>query len=79
MIAIAYTDINSLRSKLLGLKYRLIAANGDDKKLMVMIKPTAAASFSNMVDMLDEMKICDMKRYALMDVDEREEKMIAGR
>ena len=42
-------------------------------------KPTAAASFCNMVNMLDEMKICGIKRYTLMDVDEREEKMIAER
>ncbi|CAN5587820.1 biopolymer transporter ExbD [soil metagenome] len=76
IIAIAYTDINNLRSKLIDLKNRLIAANGDDKKLMVMIKPTASASFSNMVDMLDEMKICGVARYALLVVDEREVRMI---
>jgi biopolymer transport protein ExbD len=77
MIAIDYSDINNLRSRLIGLKNRLIAANGDVKKLMVMIKPTAMASFSNMVDMLDEMKICGLTRYALLDVDRSEQKMIA--
>ena len=77
MIVIAYDDINNLRSRLISLKNRLIAANGDDKKLMVMIKPMASSNFSNVVDMLDEMKICGVTRYALMDVDEKEAAMTA--
>src|SRR5215217_1010436 len=40
LVAISYGDINNLRERLISLKNRLIAANGDDKKLMVMIKPT---------------------------------------
>ena len=79
MIAISYDNINNFRSRIMGLRNRLIAAHGDDEKLMVMIKPTATAAFSNMVDMLDEMKICGVKRYALMDITEPEEKMIALR
>ena len=77
MTAIAYADVNNLRSRLIGLKNRLIVANGNDNKLMVMIKPTASASFSDMVNMLDEMKICDMKRYALLDLDDKEAAIIA--
>ena len=77
MTAIAYSDINNLRERLLGLKNRLITAKGNDEKLMVMIKPAASANFSDVVDMLDEMKICNMKRYALLDLDDKEAAMIA--
>ncbi|MES2645372.1 MAG: hypothetical protein V4717_00755 [Bacteroidota bacterium] len=79
MIAISYNDINNLRSRLIGLRNRLTTANGDDEKLMVMIKPTATSNFNNMVDMLDEMKICGVKRYALMDVTVLENQLITNR
>ncbi|MDR1371657.1 MAG: biopolymer transporter ExbD [Dysgonamonadaceae bacterium] len=35
----------------------------------VMIKPTDLASYENMVDALDEMLICDIASYAIMDLD----------
>jgi len=37
---------------------------------MVMIKPTDGASYKNLVDALDEMQICDIARYAIMDTTE---------
>jgi biopolymer transport protein ExbD len=77
LASIAYSDMNNLRGRLLGLSNRLIQANGNNNKLMVMIKPTSRATFSNMVDMLDEMKICNLTRYALLNMDANEEKLIA--
>ena len=74
--SISYTDKNSLRMLLLHLKQQLVIEHGNDEKLVVMIKPLADASFSNVVDMLDEMKICSIKRYALIDAGEKERELV---
>ena len=39
-----------------------------DKDLVVVIKPTDDATYKNTVDMLDEMTINDVKRYAMVDL-----------
>lgn len=76
MVSMTYNNINELRNKLLTLSQRLIRAHGNNDKMMVMIKPTPAASFSQVVDMLDEMKICAVKRYALLDIEQKEYAML---
>lgn len=43
-----------------------------DKDLVVVIKPTAEARFKNVIDMLDEMSINEVKRYAMVDISEPE-------
>ena len=40
----------------------------DPNDFMVIIKPDKDATYKNTVDMLDEMKIDDVKRYALVDI-----------
>ena len=42
--------------------------NTDPDKLMVIIKPTNDATYKQTVDILDEMTINDIKRYALTDI-----------
>jgi biopolymer transport protein ExbD len=37
------------------------------EKLVVLIKPLAAASYENVVTMLDEMQISDVKKFAIVD------------
>jgi biopolymer transport protein ExbD len=46
------------------------------KDLMLMIKPTEHANYQNVVNILDEVKINDVKHYALMEVTTDEEKAI---
>jgi len=36
--------------------------------IVVIIKPTKRAKYRNMVDILDEMNICDIQKYAIVDV-----------
>ena len=35
---------------------------------MVLIKATDFASYKNLIDALDEMQICNIGRYAIMDI-----------
>lgn len=44
--------------------------------LVIVIKPTAEATFADVVDALDEMTIADVKRYAMVDVSEGEMALI---
>lgn len=43
-------------------------ANTPEKDLVVIIKPDETSVYKNVVDMLDEMQIADIKRYAIVDV-----------
>jgi hypothetical protein len=36
--------------------------------MVVLIKPTNDANYKNVVDVLDEMNISNIKRYALVDI-----------
>lgn len=51
---------------------RHAGASKQVSRLTVIIKPTAAASYKNVVDALDEMRICGIARYVLLDVSEAE-------
>lgn len=52
---------------------------GDPEKgLIVIIKPTAKSNYRNLVDMLDEMAICDVKVYAIVNDFSPEEKALVA-
>jgi biopolymer transport protein ExbD len=67
------SDWKHIRDAILDKKRRT-----DLKDFMVIIKPTKDATYKNTVDMLDEMKIDDVKRYALVDVSPEEYKFVAA-
>ena len=50
----------------------------DSKDFMVVIKPGPLSTYKNTVDMLDEMHINDVKRYAMVDISEVELKLISA-
>jgi biopolymer transport protein ExbD len=58
------------------------AKNGGDKKscldkdLVIVIKPGELATYKNTVDILDEMAISDIKRYAMVDLFPAEKTLI---
>ncbi len=66
-VSMGFDETDALRKKLIGLQQRLILTEGNEDKLFVMIKPSEKASFGHIVELLDEMKICQMKRYTLAD------------
>ena len=49
----------------------------DPKDFVVVIKPHAESTHKNAIDALDEMTINDVKRYALVDIAEVENQLIA--
>ena len=55
----------NLRNRLLSLKNEI--AQQTQKDIMVIIKATSASSYKNMVDVFDEMSICGISKYALVD------------
>ncbi|MFH0733862.1 MAG: biopolymer transporter ExbD [bacterium] len=51
-----------------GIRKVLLEKNRTVKDLVVLIKPTDESNYKNVVDILDEMNISDLKRYALVDI-----------
>jgi len=51
-------------------------ANTDEKDFMVVIKPSDECTYKNVVDILDEMTIDVVKRYAMVDISEVEIQLI---
>jgi biopolymer transport protein ExbD len=60
---IQVSNFKAIRDEILDKKRRV-----DPKDFMVIIKPTQDASYKNVVDLLDEMTIDEVKRYALVDI-----------
>ena len=48
------------------------------KNMIVLIKPDEKCRYKNVVDMLDEMKICDIKTYAIVNLSDPEKEMVAN-
>jgi biopolymer transport protein ExbD len=49
---------------------------GDKKAPIVIIKATNDASYRNLIDVLDEMAICNIGRYAIVDITEYDLELI---
>jgi biopolymer transport protein ExbD len=47
-----------------------------EKNLMLIIKPSNECTYKNVVDMIDEMSINVIKRYALVDIADVEDKLV---
>jgi len=50
--------------------------NATDTSFMVIIKPNDESNYKNTVDILDEMKINQVGRYALVDISPQEDNLI---
>lgn len=52
---------------------------GDKQKLFVIIKPLQGASYKNLVDILDEMMINGVKRYAILEANSQVDSIVVAR
>jgi biopolymer transport protein ExbD len=60
---------NGIRKALVETSKKVIAATGDPSKgLIVLIKPSEHSSYRNFVDILDEMKVSNIERYAIVEI-----------
>jgi biopolymer transport protein ExbD len=64
-----------LRKAILNAQQQTALALGDKKKFLLIIKPGKKSSYKNLIDAMDEYLICDVKKYALLDVSDEEKKM----
>jgi biopolymer transport protein ExbD len=53
------------------------AKDSADRDMVVVIKPNAEATYKNTVDILDEMTINNIRRFALVDISDPEKQAIA--
>lgn len=58
---------DGIRQELLNRKELVFQYTGNkDKGMIVIIKPSKKSTYKNLVDVLDEMAICDIKTYAIV-------------
>jgi biopolymer transport protein ExbD len=60
-----------------GIRKILLSKNAEVKDLYVFIKASEQSRYQNLVDILDEMTIADIKHYSLMDVSPEDNRLIA--
>jgi len=58
------------------MKANISRLKADPEGLIVIIKADDNAKFNNIVDILDEMLICNIGRYAIVDISEPEKELI---
>ncbi|GHN01312.1 biopolymer transport ExbD protein [Cytophagales bacterium WSM2-2] len=51
-----------------GIRKVLLQKNSEIREMIVLIKAMDESKYKNMVDILDEMTICNIKRYAIVDI-----------
>jgi len=61
-----------------GVRKLLLEQTTANPKMMVLIKPQDESRYENMVNILDEMDITDIKRYAIVEYSEDDKLIIAG-
>lgn len=59
-----------------GVRQVLLKENAAIKEMVVLIKPSEESRYKNMVDILDEMNITNIQRYALVDITDVDKELI---
>ncbi len=59
-----------------GVRKILLAKQAELPKLVILIKATDEAKYANMVDILDEMNISSIQRYALVDITDVDKELV---
>ncbi len=60
-----------------GIRNTLIKQNATIEDLVVLIKPDIDSQYKNLVDILDEMNVNGIRRYAIVDINEEDQQLIA--
>lgn len=56
--------------------HKIAVKNAEKKGLIVLIKPDETSKYNNLVDILDEMLICNVSRYAIVDLSDSEKELV---
>jgi biopolymer transport protein ExbD len=79
-LSASYNGENSIRDVIMKKKVqvRSIAQDPSDpeKDLVIVIKPSSKCNYKNVIDILDEMSINVVKKYALVDIFDIEEQLV---
>ncbi|MCE2675032.1 MAG: biopolymer transporter ExbD [Sediminibacterium sp.] len=79
-LSASYNGENSIREIIMKKKVqvRSIAQDPSDpeKDLVIVIKPSSKCNYKNVIDILDEMSINVVKKYALVDIFDIEEQLV---
>lgn len=59
-----------------GVRKVLVEKNSSIKEMVVLIKPANASKYKNVVDILDEMAIANVMRYALVEITPEDERLV---
>jgi biopolymer transport protein ExbD len=62
-----WQQLPALRQQLLHIRGQLQQQFGSDDQLFVLIQPDATAHYGQVVSLFDEMLICQVRRYSLVD------------
>lgn len=80
-LSASYNGENSIREIILKKKADVRSRSRDtenpEKDFVVVIKPSAECNYQNVVDILDEMAINVVKKYALVDISEGEAQLVS--
>jgi biopolymer transport protein ExbD len=80
-LSASYNGENSIREIILKKKADVISLSRDaenpEKDFVVVIKPSVDCNYQNVVDILDEMAINVVKKYALVDISEGEAQLVS--
>lgn len=68
---------NDLRNIILAKQNKLKALTGTADSMIVIIRPGMESNYSNLVAVLDEMAICDVKKHAVASLNPEDEKLLA--
>jgi biopolymer transport protein ExbD len=66
----------AIRAAIINKKNELKNKYGNDSGMVVLIKPTINSTYADVINALDEMLICDIKTYILVDASAAELKAI---
>jgi biopolymer transport protein ExbD len=79
-LSASFNGENSIRDVILkkkaDVRSRAIDPTNPEKDFVVVIKPTNECNFKNVIDMLDEMAINVVKKYALVDITDNENELV---